>query len=68
MEIPRDALMVWEDVSSEKGIHGKMWFTLLSGNRHTQISFKVSSVTLTTGERIQGGLQDVSHLKMCMKS
>jgi len=60
--------MVWEDASSEKGIHGKKWFTLLCGNRHTQISFKFTSVTLTTGERIQCGLQDLSHLKMYMKS
>lgn len=56
--------MVWEDASSEKGIHGKVWFTLSSGDRHTQVSFKATSDTVTTGRGIQSGLQDLSHLEM----
>lgn len=47
--------------SSEKMICGKMQFTLLSGNRHTQMSFKVTSETVITGGRIQSVLNEELH-------
>lgn len=45
-----------EDASSEKMICGKMLFTLLPGNRHTQMNFEATSGTITTGGRIQNVL------------
>lgn len=46
------------DASSEKMIYCEMPLTLLSGNRHTYMSYKVTSETIPTGGKIQSVLNE----------